>query len=161
MPCRPSDNQKGPAVGCRGPNSAQELILVGTITRVAERFRSVINNIWYQIDIELVNFLDSENVTFTNEDWNTSLDDPDNWQNIHRFHMIPQHPERYHQATANTHTVPEVLWLLMSLIGSTWNIVWAGELRSKRELDYKAIYLNLATYESIWEDMVVDVHVVI
>jgi len=49
--------------------------------------------------------------------------------------MIPEHPERYHQAMANSHTVHGVLGYLMSLISTRRKIVWAGKLRWMRKLD--------------------------
>ena len=51
------------------------------------------------------------------------------------FDMITYHPERNHQATANSQTVRGVLGFLISLMSTRRKIVWAGELRWMRELD--------------------------
>ena len=48
--------------------------------------------------------------------------------------MIRQHPERNHQATANSHTVHGVLGYLMSLTGTRQKVMWAGTLRWMGEL---------------------------
>jgi len=42
--------------------------------------------------------------------------------------MIPYHPERKHQVTANSPTVHGVLAFLMSPIGTRLRTVWAGKL---------------------------------
>jgi len=50
---------------------------------VAERFKSVINEMTYGTDFQLINLLNSENANLTHKDLNTCIDEPENRWNIH------------------------------------------------------------------------------
>jgi len=63
--------------------SALEPILVVTMPGLAETFKSVIDEMTHGADFKLVNLLHSENMNLTHEDLNTSIDEPENWWNIH------------------------------------------------------------------------------
>jgi len=63
--------------------SALELMLVVTIPRVAETLKSVIDEMTFATDFQLINLLHTEHVNRTHEDLNTSLDEPENKWNIH------------------------------------------------------------------------------
>jgi len=51
--------------------------------KVAETFRSVVDEMTYATDFKLTNLLHAENANLTHEDWNTSPDKPENRWNIH------------------------------------------------------------------------------
>jgi len=63
--------------------SAHEPILVVTMPRVAETFTTIINEMRYGTDFKLVNLLLAENANITQNDLNTSIDEPENQWNIH------------------------------------------------------------------------------
>jgi hypothetical protein len=63
--------------------SAHEPMLVVTIPRVAETFKTVIDKITHGTDFKLVNMLHPELANITHEDLNTSIDEPENRWNIH------------------------------------------------------------------------------
>jgi len=63
--------------------SALEPILVVTMPRGAETFKSVINQMTHGTDFKLVNILHTENANLTHEDLNTSIDEPENRWTIH------------------------------------------------------------------------------
>jgi len=56
--------------------------------------------------------------------------------------MIPQHPERNHQAMADSHTVPGVLGFLKSLIDTRRKIASAGELHQQKNISVWAEWLH-------------------
>jgi len=70
--------QKTPPQGHPALTSALEPIQGVTIPRVAESFKSVINEIRYATHIKLINLLHVDNANLTNQDLNTSLDMPEN-----------------------------------------------------------------------------------
>jgi len=63
--------------------SAHEPILVVTMPRVAETFMTIINEMRYGTDFKLVNLLLAENANITQNDLNTTIDEPENQWNIH------------------------------------------------------------------------------
>jgi SNF2 family DNA or RNA helicase len=63
--------------------SAHEPILVVTMPRVAETFKTVIDKMTPGTDFKLVNLLHPKNAYHTYEDLNTSIDEPENRWNIH------------------------------------------------------------------------------
>jgi len=63
--------------------SAHEPILVVTMPGVAETFKTVIDDMTHGTNFKLVNLLHAENANLTNEDLNTSIDEPENRWNIH------------------------------------------------------------------------------
>jgi len=63
--------------------SAHKPILVVTMPRVAETFKTVIDEMTHGTDFKLVNFLHAKNVSLTYEDLNNSIDAPENRWNIH------------------------------------------------------------------------------
>jgi len=75
--------QKTPPQGHPALTSTLDPILVVTIPRVAEMFKSVINEMTFATDFKLINLLHAENVNLTREDLNTSLDEPENRWSIH------------------------------------------------------------------------------
>jgi hypothetical protein len=83
VPRRLLEIQSTPPHGHPGLISALELILVVTMPRVAEIFKSVIDAMTQGTDFKLVNLLRSENVNLTHKDLNTSIDKPENRWNIH------------------------------------------------------------------------------
>jgi len=50
---------------------------------VAETFKSIINKMTYGTDFKLINMSHVENANVTNEDVNTTIDEPEIWWNIH------------------------------------------------------------------------------
>ena len=62
---------------------AHEPILVVTITRVAEIFKTVIDEMTHGTDFKLINLLHTENANLTHQHLNTSIDEPENQWNIH------------------------------------------------------------------------------
>jgi len=83
VPRRLSEIQVTLPLGHLVLTSALEPILVVTMHRVAETFKSVINEMIYETDLKLVNLLHVENATLTHDDMNTSIDEPENRWNIH------------------------------------------------------------------------------
>jgi len=63
--------------------SALEPMLVVKMPRVAETFKSVIDEMTHGTDFKLVNILQAENANLTHEDLNTSIDEAENRWNIH------------------------------------------------------------------------------
>jgi len=59
-------------------SSAFEPILVVTMPRVAETFKSVIDEMIYATDFKLINLLHLENANLTHENPNCSIDEPEN-----------------------------------------------------------------------------------
>ena len=75
--------QTTPPHGYSALGSALKPILVVTMPGVAENFKTVIDEITHGTDSKLVNLLHDKNVQFTDEDQNTSIDEPENRWNIH------------------------------------------------------------------------------
>ena len=63
--------------------SVFEPILVVSLPESAEAFKSVIDQMTYGTDYQLVNMLDTENVNIRNEDLHTSIDELQNQWNIY------------------------------------------------------------------------------
>jgi len=83
VPCRHMAIQTTPLQGHPVLSSALGPILVVTMPRVAETFKSVIEEMTFATDIKLIVSLPAENVNLTDDDLNTSLDKPENQWNIH------------------------------------------------------------------------------
>ena len=83
VPCRLIEIQKTPPHGHPALTSALEPTLVVPMPRVAEMFKSVIDQMTFATDFVLINRLHAENLNLTHEDLNTSLDEPENRWNIH------------------------------------------------------------------------------
>jgi len=82
VPHRLLEIQSTPPHGHPALISALEPILVVTMPRVAETFKSVIDEMTHGTDFKLVNLLHGENANFTYKDPNTSIDVPENRWNI-------------------------------------------------------------------------------
>ena len=63
--------------------SVDEPILVVTMPKVVETFKSVINKMTHQTNSKLVNLLHANNANFTREDLNTSFVEPETRWNVH------------------------------------------------------------------------------
>jgi hypothetical protein len=83
VPCRLLAIQTTPPHRHPALVSAHEPILVVTMSRVAETFKTVIDEMTHGCEFKLVNLLHSENADLTHEVLNTSLDVPENRWNIH------------------------------------------------------------------------------
>ena len=83
VPCRLLEIQTTPPHGYPAFISAHEPILVVIMRRVAETFKTDIDETTHGTDLKLVNSLHPENAYLTHEDLNTSIDEPDNRWNIH------------------------------------------------------------------------------
>jgi len=62
---------------------AHEEIFVVTMPGVAETFKTVIDEMTHRTNFKQVNLLHAKNVNHTNDDLNTSIDEPENRWNIH------------------------------------------------------------------------------
>jgi len=82
-PRRLLEIQSTPPHGDPALISALEPILVVTMPRVAETFKSVINEMTHGINFKLANLLHTKNANLTQEDLNTSIDEPEHRWNIH------------------------------------------------------------------------------
>jgi hypothetical protein len=58
-------------------------MLVLTMPRVAETFKTVIDEMTHGTDFKLINLLYPENAYLTHDDLNNSIDEPENLWNIH------------------------------------------------------------------------------
>ena len=74
--CR-SEIQSTPPPGHPAPTLSFEPILVVTMPGVAETFKSIINKMTYGTDFKLINMSHVENANVTNEDVNTTIDEPE------------------------------------------------------------------------------------
>ena len=83
VPRRLIEIQKTPPPGHTALKSTLEPILVVTMPGVAETLKSVIDEMTFATDFQLINLLHAENVNLTHKDPNTSLDEPENRWNIH------------------------------------------------------------------------------
>jgi len=83
VPRRLLEIQTTPPHGHPALVSALEPILVVTMPRVAETFKTVIDEMTHGTDFKLVNLFHAENANLTHEDLNTSIDEPENRWNIH------------------------------------------------------------------------------
>jgi len=63
--------------------SAVKSIVVLSILGETETFNSVIDETTYETDFRLVNLLHAENGNLTHKNLNASIDEPDNWWNVH------------------------------------------------------------------------------
>jgi len=70
--------QTSPPDGHPALISAHEPILVVTMPRVAETFKTVIDEMTQGTDFKLVNLLHTKNANLTHEDLNPSIDEPEN-----------------------------------------------------------------------------------
>jgi len=75
--------QTTPPQGHPAFKSALDLILVVTMPRVAETFKSIIKEKTYSTNFKLVKLLHAENANITHSDRNSSIDVPENRWNIH------------------------------------------------------------------------------
>jgi len=75
--------QKTPPQGRPALSFVAEPILVVTMPAVAETFKSVIDEMIFATDFQLINLWHAENVNLTHKDLNTSLDEPENRCSIH------------------------------------------------------------------------------
>jgi SNF2 family DNA or RNA helicase len=83
VPCRLLEIQTPPPHGHPALVSALKPILVVTMPGVAETFNTVIDEMTHGTDFKLVNLLHAKNASLTHEDLNTSIDEPENWWNMH------------------------------------------------------------------------------
>jgi len=83
VPRRLLEIQSTPPHGDPALISALEPILVVTMPRVAETFKSVIDETTHGTDFKLVNLLHTKNANLTHKDLNTSIDLPENLLNTH------------------------------------------------------------------------------
>jgi len=83
VPRRSLEIQTTPPHGHPALISAHEPILVVTMPRVAETFKTVIDEMTHGTDFKLVNLLLAKNANLTHEDLNTCIDKPENRWNIH------------------------------------------------------------------------------
>jgi len=78
VPCRLIEIHNTLSQGHPVLTSTFEPFQVVTIPEVAETFKSVIYEMTYATDFKLINLLHPENLNLTQEDLNTSLDEPEN-----------------------------------------------------------------------------------
>jgi len=78
VPRRLLEIQSTPPLGHPALISALEPILVVTMPRVADIFKSGIYEMTHGTDFKLVNLLHAEYANLTHEDLNTSIDEPEN-----------------------------------------------------------------------------------
>jgi len=83
VPRRLLEIQTTPPHGHPALVSALEQILVVTMPGVEETIKTVIDKMTNGTEFKLVNSLQGENANLTHEDLNTSIDEPENRQNIH------------------------------------------------------------------------------
>jgi len=83
VPRRLLEIQTTPPHGHPALVSALEQILVVTMPGVEETIKTVIDKMTNGTEFKLVNSLQAENANLTHEDLNTSIDEPENRQNIH------------------------------------------------------------------------------
>jgi hypothetical protein len=83
MPGCPLEIQSTPPHGHLALISSHYTILVVTIPRVTETFKSVINEVTHATKFKLLNLLHNENVNLIHEDRNTSIEEPETRCNIH------------------------------------------------------------------------------
>ena len=82
VPRRLFEIQSTPPQGHPALTAAFEPILVVTMPGFAETFKSVIDEMTYGTDFQLIIFLKAENANLAHEDLNTSMDEPKNRWNI-------------------------------------------------------------------------------
>jgi len=78
VPCRLLEIQSTPPHRDPALISALEPILVVTMPGLAETFKSVIDAMTHGTEFKLVNLLHAENANLTDNDLNTSIDEPEN-----------------------------------------------------------------------------------
>jgi len=83
MPCHLLEIQTTPPHGHPALVSPVEPILVDTMPRVTETFKTVIDEITHGINFQLVNLFHAENVYLTLDNLNTCIDQPENRWTIH------------------------------------------------------------------------------
>jgi len=83
VPCCRLEIQTTPPHGYQAHVSAIEPILVVTMPRVAETFKTVIDVMTHRTNFKLVNLLYAETTILTHEDLNTSIDELDTWWSGH------------------------------------------------------------------------------
>ena len=83
MPGCPLEIQSTPTHGHPALISSHDTILVVTIPRVTETFKSVINEVTHATKFKLLNLLHNENVNLIHKDRNTSIEAPETRCNIH------------------------------------------------------------------------------
>jgi len=83
MPRRLSEILLTPLQGHAALTSAFEQILVLTMPKGAETFKSIIDEMTYGTDFKLIALLHADNANLTDEDLNTITNEPENGWNIH------------------------------------------------------------------------------
>jgi len=83
VPCRLLEIQTTPPHRHPALVSAVEPLMVVTMPGVAKTFKTVIDEMTHGTEFKLVNLLHTDNGNLTHEDLNTSIDEPENWWNIH------------------------------------------------------------------------------
>jgi len=83
VPRRLLEIQTTPTHGHPALISAHEPILVVTMPRFAETFKTVIDEMTHVTDFKLGNLLHAENANLTHEDLNNGIDEPETRWNIH------------------------------------------------------------------------------
>jgi len=83
VPRRQLEIQTTPPHGHPALISAHDPILVVTMPRVAETFKTVIDEMTHGTEFKLVNLLHPKNANVTHEDLNTNIDELENRWNIH------------------------------------------------------------------------------
>jgi len=83
MPRHLLEVQTSPPHGHPALISCHEPILVVTMPRVTETFKTVIDEMTHGTDFKLLNLLVAENANLTHHDLNTRIDKPENQSNIH------------------------------------------------------------------------------
>jgi len=101
VPRRHSEIQATLRQGHPARTSDVARIVVVAMPKVAEMFKSVIDEMTYGINFELINVLHKENTNLTDEDRNTTTDKPDNRWKIHlvSYDTIPSRAKQ----SSNSH----------------------------------------------------------
>jgi hypothetical protein len=82
VPCHLSETQSTPPQGHPALTSAVEPMRMVTWPRVAEKFKTVIDEITYETDFKLIELLHAKNANLTHESLNTNIAEPGNRWNI-------------------------------------------------------------------------------
>jgi len=128
LPCLLSEIKSTPLQGHRVLTSAFELILVVTMPRVAKMFKSVIDEMTYGTDCELIHLLHVDNGYLTQEDLNTNIEEP---ENRCRNHLVSYDTSTSRAKPSSKGQLSHCSWwfgFLMSPMGTRRNIVSAGAL---------------------------------
>jgi len=99
------------------------------MARAAQTFKSVINEMTYGSDIKLNNMLHTDNANFTQEDLNTSIDEPENGCTIHLVSYDTVTSRAKPPSNGQLSYCACSVAFLMSPIGTRLKSVWAGKSR--------------------------------